>query len=149
MTYFCYFKYLYDSKGNHIGFSTLREEADDYPFMGDTILPFVDHSYDINSLYYDLVERKYNNRWVERYHFVWDDQGNIVKVHDPVTGKKLEVPIGKKIVYQLKEGEYFWTSDIKGGDYHLLFYIISKNSIGKRSDTIVYEGYEPYVNFEW
>ena len=149
LTYFCYFKYLYDCKGNHIGFSTLRVEPNDYPFMEDTILPFADRTYDINSLYYDLVERKYNDRRVERYHFVWDSQGNIVKVHDPVTGKKLEAPVGKKIVYQLKEGKYFWTSDIKGGDYHLLFYIVPRDNTDIKSDTIVYEGYELYVKNDW
>lgn len=148
MTYFGYFKYLYDHKGNHIGFSTLREEPEDYPFMTDTVLPFNDHTYDVNSLYYDLVERKHDDRYVERYHFMWDGQGNIIKVYDPITDKKLVAPSGKKLEYKLEEGEDFWVSDIRGGDYHLKFYLIPIDSTEVNTDTIVYEGYEPYVEFE-
>ena len=148
LTYFSYFKYLYDHKGNHIGFSTLREEPEDYPFMTDSVLPFNGREYDVNSLYYDLVERKHNDRYVERYHFVWDDQGNMTKVYDPVTGKKFVAPSGKKLVCRLEEGEEFWTSDIRGGDYHLMFYLVPMDSTEANSDTTVYEGYEPYVESE-
>lgn len=148
LTYFEYFKYLYDSKGKHIGFSTLREEPEDYPFMTDSVLPFNEREYDVNCLYYDIIERKYNDRYVERYHFVWDDQGNMVKVYDPVTGKKLVAPSGKKLKYKLEEGGDFWTSDIRGGDYYLKFYLVPIDSAEVNTDTIVYEGYEPYVEFE-
>jgi|GEM_PF-3354764 len=148
LTYFEYFKYLYDSKGKHVGFSTLWEEADDYPFMTDSVLPFNDREYDVNCLYYDIVERKHDDRYVERYHFVWDGQGNMVKVYDPVTGKKLVAPSGKKLKYKLEEGGDFWASDIRGGDYHLMFYLVPIDSAEVNTDTIVYEGYEPYVEFE-
>lgn len=148
MTYFGYFKYLYDHKGKHIGFSTLREEPEDYPFMTDSVIPFNEREYDVNCLYYDIIERKYNDRYVERYHFVWDGQGNLVKVYDPVTGKKLVAPSGKKLKYKLEEGENFWTSDIRGGDYHLMFYIIPMDSTEADSDAIVYERYEPLVEWE-
>ena len=148
LTYFEYFKYLYDSKGKHVGFSTLWEEADDYPFMTDSVLPFNDREYDVNCLYYDIVERKHNDRYVERYHFVWDGQGNMVKVYDPVTGKKLVAPSGKKLKYKLEEGGDFWASDIRGGDYHLMFYLVPIDSAEVNTDTIVFEGYEPYVESE-
>lgn len=143
--HFSYYKYLYDRKGKHIGFSTLWEEAHDYPFITDSVLPFNDRPYDVNSLYYDLVERKYNDRYVERFHFVWDKQGNIIKVHDPITDKELVAPVGKKLVYQLEEDEEFWDSDLRGGDYHLKFYIVPMDTVGVKPDTIVYEGYKPFV----
>ena len=148
-TYFRYFKYLYDRKGNHIGFSTLKEDPLDYPFASTSALPFNDQTYAINSLYHDLVERKYNDSHVERYKFVWDAQGNIIRVYDPITHKKLDVSEGKRMVYRIEEGKYFWMSDLQGGDYYLMFYIVSNDSTQVSSDTMVYEGYEPYVEMDW
>ena len=50
---------------------------------------------------------------------------------------------------RIEEGKYFWMSDLQGGDYHLMFYIVSNDSTEVSSDTIVYEGYEPYVEMDW
>ena len=46
-TEFQYFKYHYDRKGRHTGFSTLSGFACDYLFIEDSILPFNDYSEEI------------------------------------------------------------------------------------------------------
>lgn len=53
---------------------------------------------------------------------------------------------GKKLVCRLEEGEDFWASDIRGGDYHLMFYLVPMDKVNP--DTIVFEGYEPFVESE-
>ena len=40
------------------------------------------------------------------------------------------------------------TKGIRGGDYHLKFYLVPIDSTEVNTDTIVYEGYEPCVEFE-
>ena len=146
---FQYFKYHYDRKGKHTGFSTLSEYACDYPFLEDSILPFNDYSAEINCLYYDLVKRKYSDTLLTRYKFAWDAQGNMIKVYDPITNKKLDVPEGKRLFFRVEESRCFWTSDLHGADYHLMFYMVSSDSTDVASDTIVYDGYEPFTGWEF
>lgn len=148
-TEFQYFKYHYDRKGKHTGFSTLSGFACDYPFIEDSILPFNDYSEEINCLYYNLVKRKYSDSLLTRYKFAWDAQGNMIKVYDPITNKKLDVPEGKRLLYRIEESRCFWTSDLHGADYHLMFYMVSNDSTDVASDTIVYDGYEPFTGWEF
>lgn len=139
-----FIRYLYDDEGNHIGFARIGDTH--YPENIKTFnMPYKDCGH-FDYLYYDVCVRKPDDVGLQRYIFRYDDTGVLKGIYDPIHGYVLNAPEGAHIKWRIEKGASFWESDLRGGEYYLMFYImpIGKDLYGNSICYDVYEGYEPY-----
>lgn len=53
------------------------------------------------------------------YSFVYDEDGNLIKVFNPLNGESISAEYGTSLTWSIEEYENFWCSDLHGG-YHIV-----------------------------
>ena len=140
-----FIRFLYDENGNHIGFAQISSGAV-YPENLEVFNKPYEGCDRFDSFYYDICVRESDDAGLVRYMFQYEDSGKITSVCDPIYGIGLHAPKGAHIRWRIEEGASFWESDLRGGKYYLMFYIIpmGKDLYGNSICYDVYKGYEPY-----
>lgn len=140
-----FIRFLYDENGNHIGFAQINGGAV-YPENLEIFNKPYEGCDRFNYLYYDVCVREPDNAGLIRYMFQYEDSGKMTSVCDPIYGIGLHAPKGAHIRWRIEKGASFWKSDLRGGKYYLMFYImpIDEELYGNSMCYDVYEGYEPY-----
>lgn len=139
-----FIRYIYDKNGNHIGFARIWNTY--YPEQMETFnKPYEGCDY-FDYLYYDVCVRNYDDPELIRYMFRYDDDGLLKEVYDPIHELSLKAPDGAHIRWRIEECARFWESDLAGGKYYLMFYVmpIGENFYRNSLCYDVYEGYKPY-----
>lgn len=140
-----FIRFLYDEGGNHIGFAQINDEVV-YPENLEVFNKPYEGCDRFDNLYYDVCVREPDDAGLIRYMFRYEDSGGMTSICDPIYGIGLHAPKGANIRWRIEEGASFWESDLRGGKYYLMFYImpIDSNFSGNSLCYDVYEGYEPY-----
>lgn len=140
-----FIRYIYDDNGNHIGLARINDDAY-YPENLEIFNKPYEGCGHFDYFYYNVCVRKPDDAGLVRYMFRYDDNGLLNEVYDPIYEISLKAPKGAHIRWRIEESASFWESDLRGGEYYLMFYImpIDSNFYGNSLCYDVYEGYTPY-----
>ena len=75
----------------------------------------------IDAFYFLAFEAENDGLYFSRYYFRRDSAGRIDKVYDPILYQSIAAPSGHHIEYEVRKDEDFWSSDINGGWYDVIF----------------------------
>ena len=142
-----FIRYLYDKDGNHIGFAR-RASGHHYPENIDRFNLSCPYGEYIDYLYYDICVRKYDDRDLVRYMFLYDTEGVLRGIYDPIFVYTLSAPNGTYVNWRVEEGVSFWESDIRGGKYYLMFYIMPIG-VNFEGNNFIYDVYDGYSTFDY
>lgn len=78
-----------------------------------------------------VFDENVNSEGYSRLDFVFDGQGNIVRITDPITNNNIQAPANHKIEWKVEQNSAFWISDINGGTLLINLYVVPINKSSK------------------